>query len=289
LRHHEDIAIERPLPVRIGKRGFAARIKGNLRVAFGDERLSSHAGLELVRRYLGERGLGALLRTSERRLPRRGDLSFGSMVLLVVAMLLVGGRRLRHVEYLDRDPLVERIAGLRRVPSRRTLARRLAALRKADMDELDRLVLASATDPIRPLSLPRLTIDVDGSVLTTGLTVAGAERGYNPHHRKNPSYYPILATLAQTGAAIADRNRPGNIHDSHRRGGLPQDHGDPTARGAPRREDDRGAGRFGLLPAGFPASVRSPGRRVRAQGSDVALPQPSLGGAQGRPPDCGAA
>ncbi|MES1204855.1 MAG: IS1380 family transposase [Pseudomonadota bacterium] len=204
--------------MRIGKRGFAARIKGNLKVAFGDEKLSSHAGLELVRRYLREGGFFAQLRTSEQRLPRRGDLRFGSLVLLLVAMLLVGGRRLRHVEYLGRDPLVERIAGLRRLPSRRTLARRLAALRKADMDELDRLVLASATDPIRPLALSRLTIDVDGSVLTTGLTVAGAERGYNPHHRKNPSYYPILATLAQTGAAIADRNRPGNIHDSHRAG-----------------------------------------------------------------------
>lgn len=202
--------------MRIGKRGFAARIKGRLRVTFGDESLTSHAGLELIRRYLQERGLGAHLRESERRVPQRGDLRFASMVLLVIAMLLVGGRRLRHVEFLSGDPLVQRTAGLRRLPSRRTLARRLEALRKADLDEIDRLLLASATDPIRALALSRLTIDVDGSVLTTGLTVAGAERGYNPHHRKNPSYYPILATLAQTGSAIAHRNRPGNIHDSHR-------------------------------------------------------------------------
>jgi hypothetical protein len=55
-------------------------------------------------------------------------------------------------------------------------------------------------------------------VLTTGLAVAGAERGYNPHHRKNPSYYPLLATLAQTGHVVSHRNRPGNVHDSHRSG-----------------------------------------------------------------------
>jgi hypothetical protein len=113
---------------------------------------------------------------------------------------------------------MQRITGLRRMPSRRTLARRLAALRNPDMVELDRVLLATAAEAVRPLALPRLTIDVDGSVLTTGLTVTGAVRGYNPHHRKNPSYYPILATLAQTGHVLAHRNRPGNVHDSHRAG-----------------------------------------------------------------------
>ena len=209
--------------MRIGKRGFEARIKGNLQVQFSDEQLTSHAGLELFRRYIREHGLTDELRKSERKLPRRGDLRFVPLVLLVIAMLLVGGRRLRHVEYLGTDPLVQRITGLGRIPSRRTLARRLAALRKPDMDELDRILLVTTTETIGALALPRLTIDVDGSVLTTGLTVAGALRGYNPHHRKNPSYYPITATLAQTGHVLSHRNRPGNVHDSHRAGDFLRD------------------------------------------------------------------
>ena len=204
--------------MRIGKRGFGAKIKGNVQVQFGPERLTSHAGLELFRRYLKRGGLAAHLRESERRLQRRGDLRFAPLVLLVVAMLLVGGRRLRHVEFLGDDPLVRRFACLRRVPSRRTLARRLAALRKADLDEIDRLILMSATDSIGKNGISRLTIDVDGSVLTTGLTVKGAVRGYNPHHRKNPSYYPITATVAQSGHVLGHRNRAGNVHDSYRAG-----------------------------------------------------------------------
>lgn len=204
--------------MRIGKRGFAARIKGDLRVEFGQERLTSHAGLELFRRFLRKRGLAAHLRRSEQRLPRRGDLGFVPLVLLVVTMLLVGGRRLRHVEFLGDDPLVRRITGLRRVPSRRTLARRLGALRKVDLAEIDRLILVSAADTIEGQAFPRLTIDIDGSVLSTGLTVTGALRGYNPHHRKNPSYYPITATVAQTGQTLSHRNRPGNVHDSYRAG-----------------------------------------------------------------------
>lgn len=204
--------------MRIGKRGFAARIKSDLRVEFGSDQLTSHAGLELFRRYLRQRRVTAHLADSERRLPRRGDLRFVPLVLLVVAMLLVGGRRLRHVEFLGDDPLVRRITGLRRVPSRRTLARRLGALRKIDLAEIDRLILVTAADSIGGHRIPRLTIDIDGSVLTTGLTVTGAVRGYNPHHRKNPSYYPITATVAQTGHVLSHRNRPGNVHDSHRAG-----------------------------------------------------------------------
>ena len=58
-----------------------------------------------------------------------------------------------------------------------------------------------------------MTIDVDGSVVSTGQTVEGAKRGFNPHHRKVPSYYPITAYEAQSGQILRVENRPGNVHD----------------------------------------------------------------------------
>src|SRR2546429_10009786 len=39
-------------------------------------------------------------------------------------------------------------------------------------------------------------------------------RGFNPHHPEDPSYYPLLAHLAQTGQILRLKNRPGNVHDS---------------------------------------------------------------------------
>ena len=39
-------------------------------------------------------------------------------------------------------------------------------------------------------------------------------RGFNPHHRKDRSYYPLLAHVAQTGHILRLKNRPGNVHDS---------------------------------------------------------------------------
>src|SRR5690606_22859649 len=61
--------------------------------------------------------------------------------------------------------------------------------------------------------LRRLTIDVDGSVLSTGLKVERAQRGFNPHRRKVPSYYPITAYEAQSGQVLRVQNRSGNVHD----------------------------------------------------------------------------
>jgi hypothetical protein len=69
---------------------------------------------------------------------------------------------------------------------------------------------------VRQLKLRRLTLDVDGTVVSTGLQVQWASRGFNPHHRKVPSYYPILAHLAETGQILAVKNRPGNVHDGRR-------------------------------------------------------------------------
>jgi hypothetical protein len=64
------------------------------------------------------------------------------------------------------------------------------------------------------LALPRLRIDVDGSVVRTGATVGWAFRGFNPHHRKDPSYHPLVAHVAQTGHILRLKHRPGNVHDS---------------------------------------------------------------------------
>src|SRR5207244_11607444 len=71
-----------------------------------------------------------------------------------------------------------------------------------------------ALDTPARLRLSRLTLDVDGTVVRTGATVGWAFRGFNPHHRKDPSYYPLLAHVAQTGHILRGKNRPGNVHDS---------------------------------------------------------------------------
>jgi hypothetical protein len=200
--------------VRLGKREFATKIKGILHIQFSNEQLTSYAGLEVFRRYLLASRFREKLYKFERKVAIGGDFRFAAMVLLIVAMLMVGARRLRHVEFLSDDALVRRFAGLKRIPTERTLSRRLKKFDHRKWLELDRLNELVVKESIVPLDFNRITLDIDGSVLSTGMKVARAARGFNTHNRKNRSYYPIVVTIAQTGHVMAHRNRSGNVHDS---------------------------------------------------------------------------
>jgi hypothetical protein len=134
--------------------------------------------------------------------------------LLVIGLLVVGARRLAHLRYVTNDPLFARLCGLSRLPSDRTVVNWLKQFTQTSLRALARLNRELLYEQIEQLKLPRLTIDLDGTVICTGAKVAWAARGFNPHHRKAPSYYPLLAHLAQTGQILRLKNRPGNVHDS---------------------------------------------------------------------------
>lgn len=200
--------------MRLSKRDLRARVKPFLPIEFTDEPLTSHAGLELFRRFCEHAGW--LDRLQAIFAERRFDTDYGSFrtVLVVLGMLLLGGSRLSHLRVLDRDPLFRRFARLRRLPDERTLARGLKDMTKPFRDQLNALMREVTYRTCEEVSLPRATIELDGTVLRTGECIEGAERGFNPHHPKDPSYYPLTAHLAQTEQLLGVWNRPGNVNDS---------------------------------------------------------------------------
>jgi len=203
---------EGPHLVRLKKACLRRRINGQLTLRYEAGGLTSFAGLELVGRFIRRLNFRAALRRVARALPK-SDFGAVQLSMLVLAMLIAGARRVRHVCYLANDPLVERLCGLSRLPSWHTLGRWLRGFDaggvKALLEVNERLV----AEVIDHSGLPRLTLDVDGSVVSTGLRVEGARRGFNPHRRKVPSYYPITAYEANTGQVLRVSNRAGNVHD----------------------------------------------------------------------------
>ena len=206
---------ERPLSVRIRKADIRSRVKGDLRVEFSGTGLTSYAGLELLIRYFRATGFNRLVRGHLSELGLRSDAGLVGMVRLLLGLLVVGGRRVSHVDYLRGDPLVSRFCGLRRLPSGRTLGRWLSQFTESMVNQLRVLNAEVVSRVLRCLPVRTLTLDVDGTVISTGQTVERAFRGFNPHHRKVPSYYPITACLAETGHILRVKNRSGNVHDGH--------------------------------------------------------------------------
>jgi Transposase DDE domain group 1 len=200
--------------VRIRKGSIRARVKGDLPIVFTKEKLSAYGGLEVFRRFVDRSGFTERLR--EVFSIRRFDSDYGSfrITLALIGMLLLGGTRLRHLPLLERDPIFLRFARLQKLPCERTVSRTLKETTAAVRERMSDLLRELAYDTAREAGLSRLTLDLDGSVLRTGLCAEGAERGFNPHHPKDKSYYPLTAHLAQTSQLLAVRNRPGNLHDS---------------------------------------------------------------------------
>lgn len=130
------------------------------------------------------------------------------MVRLLLGLFWIGGRRLSHVDYVRSDPLVCRLARLRLLPHERTLSRWLKQFTWRSVRVLAELNTQLVGETLRRLRCRRVTLDVDGSVVSTGLQVAWAQRGYNPHHRKVPSYYPILAMWPRPARSSPSRTAP---------------------------------------------------------------------------------
>lgn len=211
---------ESPFPMRRRKRDLAARVNGQLRIEFKPEHLTSFGGLELVDRYLRLIGFNNLLRNAFAKTPIHGDFSVVAMARLFIGLLLVGARRLRHVRFVSQDPMMRRFSQLAALPDERTLSRWLGRFDRDSLRSLDAVNRKVVFDDVRKLGLRTLTLDVDGTIVSTGLGVEWAQRGFNPHHRKVPSYYPAVVHLAETGQILGLKNRPGNVHDGVRSVGL---------------------------------------------------------------------
>lgn len=94
--HSDNAAQERPHVVRLSRADLKQRINGDLVLRYEASGLTSFAGLELVRRFFRQLDLKGLLRGKSSRLPR-SDFGAVPMVLLLVTLLITGGRRVWHV------------------------------------------------------------------------------------------------------------------------------------------------------------------------------------------------
>src|SRR3989475_10150549 len=209
---HITLRFEEAPLMRLSVETLRQVVKRDLPIAFVPQQLTSYGVLELLRRYVRRIELPRRLRAACAALGgdygwcAAGPAALGASVRRrpAVGAPAVSGRRLARA----------RFPGLARVPTARNVSNRLRRFTQETLRRLSRLNQELVLDTLARLDVPRLTLDVDGTIVRTGATVAWAFRGFNPHHRKDRSYYPLLAHVAQTGHILRIKNRPGNVHDS---------------------------------------------------------------------------
>jgi len=128
---------------------------------------------------------------------------------------VLGHRRLRDLEYYRDDAMVKRVLGLKRLPDVATVSRALASADERSVEKVREVSASMVLERLAEEKLARVTLDFDGSVLSTGRHAEGTAVGFNKNKKGARSYYPLFCTVAQTDQVLDVHHRSGNVHDSN--------------------------------------------------------------------------
>jgi hypothetical protein len=201
--------------VKSSKAQIHARVYRLPELRFEDQRLTSHAGLVLLQALFRRIGLHDQLQRCFAHLSKGLIVGLPKVTMILIMHLMLGYRRLRDLDRYRDDPLVNRCLGLRRMPHVSTMSRALMRADKIAVAKVQKLNRNLVLDRLQRESLVRVTLDFDGSVISSGRYAEGLAVGYNAKKKGQRSYYPLFATVAQTGQVLDVLHRSGNVHDSH--------------------------------------------------------------------------
>lgn len=177
--------------------------------------MTSYAGLVVFQKLFADLNLRTRLRgcfTSQSISPMIG---FDRLALWLILHITLGYRHLRDSKYYQMDPLVLRTLDLRKLPDSSTLSRSIKLLEASSVDRVSALMTEMVADGLRRQNPARLTLDFDGSVISTSRKAEGVAVGYNPKKKGQRSYYPLFCTIGQSGQFFDMLHRSGNVHDSN--------------------------------------------------------------------------
>lgn len=193
--------------------GFKFKSGGKtIAVEFTDQRLSGHAGSATFWGWLRPSGWVERLAAV---LPHPQPVSNNHLSPLVKALafchgLLSEARKLTHVAYLRRDPLVPELLGIRRVPSQSTLSRFFAGFGSAAANLRCFRPLWSWAMQRLPSRREGYTLDLDSTrLLHEDGHQQGVATGYTRQGLK-PCLHPRLAVLSEVRLVAQLWLRAGN-------------------------------------------------------------------------------
>jgi hypothetical protein len=207
---------KRPPKVKVPASSIYTRKRAIPSVKFEpDSLMTSFGGLVIFLPLFERLDLWRRLKECCSHLPSNGFYSHAVALRLLVVHVLLGFKRLRDTDYYRNDPMVLRTLGLQQMPSVPTISRLLKGFDRRAVDSLRSCVRDQVLERLGLLQLPSLTMDFDGSVLSTKRHAEGTAVGFNKQKKGLRSYYPLFCTIAQTGQVLDMLHRSGNIHDSN--------------------------------------------------------------------------
>jgi hypothetical protein len=200
--------------MRVAKEDIYTRACSIPKVRFEDQELTSFGGIVVFQKLFAKLNLKERLRRCCAHLSENNLYHPAVIVQLLIVHLLLGFRKLRDVEFYEDDPLIKRVLGLKVLPDVSTISRALMEYDDRAIEAHQQLNREQVISRVEREGWRRITVDFDGSVLSTKKHAEGTAVGFNKQKKGARSYYPLYCTIAQTGQVFDVLHRSGNVHDS---------------------------------------------------------------------------
>jgi len=178
--------------------------------------LTKHAGLVNLGKFADKIGLPGIL---DRRLTiKRGvtaDYAIADVVMMLMMGVLAGAKHLNHLAILKADVPIRKLFGWELFPDASTFGK---LFKRFNMGHCHELGEAEAEARKRVWSkkwFPRITLDMDSTVIGVTGSQEGAEKGYNPKKKGQKSYHPLLCFIAETRECLHNWFRSGSAYTSN--------------------------------------------------------------------------
>ena len=195
--------------MRYNKRALIARRNKILPIRFVRQDMTTYSGLTLIDHYFRLYNIHSRIKQSFKSYGFKGDYSIGDILFLMLTMLLLGTERLHHIDYLRGDPLFRRVVRLTRIPHRTKLSTALKQFTSDSLKALAELNSELVIEKLTALGLDEITVDLDGTVVSTKGSPSWAFKGYNPIkiEKTNPhQMFPKLSPVSLLEEHYQDQN-----------------------------------------------------------------------------------
>ena len=203
--------------MKVAKNQIVSRKRSLPTVKFANQDLTSFGGVIIFQALFHRIGLASSLKNICGQLNPKvtRQYSHGTILFFLILHQILGFRKLRDADFYKDDPMVKNTLKLKALPSVPTVSRMLGDFDQPALDRFHDFNSSLVIDRLKNEQLSRVTIDFDGTVLSTNRHAEGTSVGFNKKKKGQRSYYPLFATIAQTTQILNFLHRPGNVHDSN--------------------------------------------------------------------------
>jgi hypothetical protein len=188
----------------------------NVKSSFTGTKLTKHAGLSPIMKYINKLNFGQDL--NELFPTTVHNSTKFSNVQIMLALILAsfsGVSRLIKIATFSFDCLVMALLGLETGLNKDVISVRLKALGQRGAIKLQEFLFDYTRTWLNKSSMQKITLDVDSTVKLVYGNQQGAAKGYNSQKRAIKSYHPVIAFLSEKKMVLNSWFRTGSAYTSN--------------------------------------------------------------------------